>query len=39
MEKSIYGGETLEPFCDKIYRSSELTEDEIAVEILKEKAS
>lgn len=39
LDKGGSCGETLEPFCDKIYRSSELTEDEIAVEILKEKAS
>lgn len=30
-------GETLEPFCDKIYHSKELTEDEIAVQILNSK--
>ena len=39
LDKGGSCGEPLEPFCDKIYRSSELTEDEIAVEILKEKAS
>lgn len=39
LDKGGSCGETLKPFCDKIYRSSELTEDEIAVEILKEKAS
>ena len=32
-------GKTLEPFCDKIYHSKELTEDEIAKQILKQKAS
>ena len=32
-------GKTLEPFCDKIYHSKELTEDEIAQQILKQKAS
>lgn len=32
-------GKTLEPFCDKIYHSKDLTEDEIAKQILKQKAS
>lgn len=32
-------GETLEPFCDKIYHSKEITEDEIAQQILRQKAS
>ena len=32
-------GKTLEPFCDKIYHSKEITEDEIAQQILKKKAS
>lgn len=32
-------GETLESFCDKIYHSKDLTEDEIAVQILNSKAS
>ncbi len=32
-------GKTLEPFCDKIYHSKDLTEDEIAVQILNSKAS
>ena len=32
-------GKTLEPFCDKIYHSKEITEDEIAQQILKQKAS
>lgn len=32
-------GKTLEQFCDSIYHSKEITEDEIAVEILNRKAS
>lgn len=32
-------GKSLEPFCDKIYHSKELTEDEIAVQLLNSKAS
>lgn len=32
-------GESLEPFCDKIYHSKDITEDEIAVQILNQKAS
>ena len=32
-------GETLEPFCDTIYHSKDLTEDEIAVQILNSKAA
>lgn len=32
-------GKSLEPFCDKIYHSSELTEDEIALDILNSKVS
>lgn len=32
-------GQTLEPFCHKIYHSKDLTEDEIAVQILNDKAS
>lgn len=32
-------GKSLEPFCDKIYHTSELTEDEIAVQFLNSKIS
>lgn len=32
-------GETLEPFCDTIYHSKDLTEDEIAVQLLNSKAA
>lgn len=32
-------GKSLEPFCDKIYHTSELTEDEIAVQLLNSKIS
>ena len=32
-------GKSLEPFCDKIYHSSDLTEDEIALDILNSKVS
>ena len=39
LDKDRPCGETLEPFCDKIYHSKELTEDEIAQQILKQKAS
>lgn len=31
-------GKTLEPFCDKIYHSKDIVEDEIAVQILNSKA-
>ena len=31
-------GKTLEPFCDKIYHSKDITEEEIAQQILRNKA-
>ena len=37
LDKNNPCGESLEPFCDKIYHSKELTEDEIAVDILNKK--
>ena len=37
LDKDNPCGESLEPFCDKIYHSKELTEDEIAVDILNKK--
>lgn len=37
LDKGDPCGETLEPFCDNIYHSKELTEDEIAVQILSSK--
>lgn len=39
LDKDMPCGKTLEPFCDKIYHSKDLTEDEIAVQILNQKAS
>lgn len=39
LDKGGHCGETLEPFCDKIYHSKELTEDEIAVQILNSKVA
>lgn len=39
LDKNRPCGKTLEPFCDKIYHSKEITEDEIARQILKQKAS
>jgi uncharacterized protein with von Willebrand factor type A (vWA) domain len=39
LDKDRPCGKTLEPFCDKIYHSKEITEDEIAKQILKQKAS
>lgn len=39
LDKDRPCGKTLEPFCDKIYHSKEITEDEIAQQILKQKAS
>ena len=39
LDKDRPCGKTLEPFCDKIYHSKEITEDEIAQQILRQKAS
>lgn len=39
LDKVTPCGESLEPFCDKIYHSKDITEDEIAVRILNQKAS
>ncbi len=39
LDKDRPCGKTLEPFCDKIYHSKDITEDEIAQHILKQKAS
>ena len=39
LDKDTPCGESLEPFCDKIYHSKDITEDEIAVRILNQKAS
>ena len=39
LDKDRPCGKTLEPFCDKIYHSKEITENEIAQQILKQKAS
>lgn len=39
LDKDRPCGESLEPFCDKIYHSKEITEDEIAQQILRQKAS
>lgn len=39
LDKDRPCGKTLEPFCDKIYHSKDITEDEIAVQILNQKAS
>lgn len=38
LDKDRACGKTLEPFCDKIYHSKDITEDEIAQQILKSKA-
>ncbi len=39
LDKDEPCGKSLEPFCDTIYHSKDLTEDEIAVEILNSKTS
>ena len=39
LDKENPCGKSLEPFCDRIYHSKEITEDEIAVQILNCKAS
>ena len=39
LDKDDPCGESLEPFCDMIYHSKDIIEDEIAVEILNRKAS
>ena len=39
LDKGGTCGKSLEPFCDKIYHSSDLTEDEIALDILNSKVS
>lgn len=39
LDKDGLCGKTLEPFCDTIYHSRDLTEDEIAVRILNSKAA
>lgn len=39
LDKSSPCGQSLEPFCDKIYRSKDIAEDEIAVQILNSKVS
>ena len=39
LDKDSPCGESLEPFCDKIYHSRDITEDEIAVQILNQRAS
>lgn len=39
LDKDKPCGKTLEPFCDKVYHSKDLTEDEIAVQILNSKAA
>lgn len=38
LDKDRPCGKTLEPFCDKIYHSKEITEEEIAQQILRNKA-
>ena len=38
LDKDRACGKTLEPFCDKIYHSKDITEEEIAQQILKSKA-
>ena len=38
LDKDRPCGKTLEPFCDKIYHSKDITEEEIAQQILKSKA-
>ena len=39
LDKDNACGKTLEPFCDRIFRTKELTEDEIAVQLLDRKTS
>ena len=39
LDKDEPCGESLKPFCDKVYHSRDITEDEIAVRILEQKAS
>lgn len=39
LDKGGACGRSLEPFCDKVYHSRDLTEDEIAVQILNSKVS
>lgn len=39
LDKGDPCGKSLEPFCDKIYHSRELSEDEIAVQLLNSKVS
>ena len=39
LDKQEPCGKVLEQFCDKIYHSKEITEDEIAVDILNRKAA
>lgn len=39
LDKDRPCGESLEPFCDKIYHSKKITEDAIAVQILSKRAS
>lgn len=39
LDKETPCGKSLETFCDKIYHSKDITEDEIAVQILNRKAS
>ena len=39
LDKDSPCGKSLEPFCDKIYHSRDITEDEIAVQILNQRAS
>lgn len=39
LDKTENCGETLTPFCDQVYHSRDLTEDEIAVKILNSKAA
>lgn len=38
LDKDRPCGKTLEPFCDKIYHSKDITEEEIAQQILRNKA-
>lgn len=39
LDKDEPCGKTLEPFCDRIFRTKELTEDEIAVQLLNSKVT
>lgn len=39
LDKDNACGKTLEPFCDRIFRTKELTEDDIAVQLLDHKVS